>query len=151
MTNEIEINQIEAAVDQLDWAIRLLIDHRAYAPSITLAGAAEEILGKLVQPSAHKTLSRDLAMEFDISAKEISDDYLNKARNWLKHVAESPHEKLLIEDNEVVQIIVRALSNLSLLDHKLSREGKRFLVWLKENKPDQIGNWEVLSNVATNK
>jgi hypothetical protein len=43
---EFEFTKIDVAVDQLDWAIRLFLDHRAYVPAITLAGAAEEILGK---------------------------------------------------------------------------------------------------------
>jgi hypothetical protein len=29
-----EISKIDAAVDQLDWAIRLLLDHKAYVPAI---------------------------------------------------------------------------------------------------------------------
>jgi hypothetical protein len=43
---EFELSKIDAAVDQIDWAIRLFLDHQAYLPAITLAGAAEEILGK---------------------------------------------------------------------------------------------------------
>ena len=43
-----QVTKIEAAVDQLDWAIKLFLDHQAYIPSITLAGAAEEILGESV-------------------------------------------------------------------------------------------------------
>ena len=35
------VNKIDAAIDQLDWAIKLFIEHKAYVPSITLAGAAE--------------------------------------------------------------------------------------------------------------
>ena len=38
------VTKIDAAVDQLDWAIRLFLDHKAYVPAITLAGAAEEIV-----------------------------------------------------------------------------------------------------------
>jgi hypothetical protein len=45
---EFELSKIDAAVEQLDWAIRLLLDHQAYLPAITLAGAAEEILGQAV-------------------------------------------------------------------------------------------------------
>jgi len=43
---EFELTKIDAAVEQLDWAIRLFLDQKAYVPAITLAGAAEEILGK---------------------------------------------------------------------------------------------------------
>jgi hypothetical protein len=47
-----ELTKIDVAVDQLDWAIRLFLDHRAYVAAITLAGAAEEILGRAVGPRA---------------------------------------------------------------------------------------------------
>ena len=43
-----ELSKIDVAVEQLDWAIRLFLDHQAYLPAITLAGAAEEILGQAV-------------------------------------------------------------------------------------------------------
>lgn len=43
---EYVISKIDAAVDPLDWSIRLFLDHQAYVPAITLAGAAEEIIGE---------------------------------------------------------------------------------------------------------
>jgi hypothetical protein len=43
---EVEVSKTDAAVEQLDWAIRLFLDHQAYRSAVTLAGAAEEILGK---------------------------------------------------------------------------------------------------------
>jgi hypothetical protein len=45
---EFELSKIDAAVEQLVWAIRLFLDRQAYLPAITLAGAAEEILGQAV-------------------------------------------------------------------------------------------------------
>ena len=38
---QFELSKIDAAVDQLDWSIRLFLDHQAYVPAITLAAAAE--------------------------------------------------------------------------------------------------------------
>jgi hypothetical protein len=40
---EFALSKIDAAVEQLDWAIRVFLD-KAYVPAITLAGAADEIL-----------------------------------------------------------------------------------------------------------
>jgi hypothetical protein len=37
------VSKIDAAVHQLDWAIKLFFDSEAYVAAITLAGAAEEI------------------------------------------------------------------------------------------------------------
>lgn len=58
MEFEFELSKIDAAVEQLDWAIRLLLDHKAYIPAIGLAAAAEEILGKAVPGAPHFKLSR---------------------------------------------------------------------------------------------
>ena len=43
-----ELSKIEIAVEQLNWAIRLFLEHKASVPAITLAGAAEEIVGQAV-------------------------------------------------------------------------------------------------------
>jgi hypothetical protein len=83
---EFELSKIDVAVDQLDWAIRLFLDYKAYVPAITLAAAAEEILGKAVPGrAAFDLLKQKYAADFGYSDKVLNDDYLNKARNWLKH------------------------------------------------------------------
>jgi len=83
---EFEVTKIDAAVDQLDWAIRLFLDHDAYTPAITLAGAAEELLGKTAADrAAFGQLKNKFALKLSLPESEISQNYLNKARNWLKH------------------------------------------------------------------
>lgn len=125
-----EVTKIQAAVLQLDWSIRLFLDHRAYIPAITLAAAAEEILGKCVRSSAaHARLKKHLSEEFQLEAKLISDEHLNKARNWLKHNQDGdPFEKASFDlENEAIQLVARALSNLTSISQPLPSEGQRFL------------------------
>jgi hypothetical protein len=70
---EFELSKIDAAVEQLDWAIRLFLDHQAYLPAITLAGAAEEILGQAVgDRAAFAQLMTTFGGRLDISEKIIS-------------------------------------------------------------------------------
>ena len=58
------VGKIDAAVDQLDWAIKLFLDHKAYVPAITLAGAAEKIIGEAVSSeSAFQKLKESLSSE----------------------------------------------------------------------------------------
>ena len=53
---EYEVSKVGAAVDHLDCAIRLFLNHE-YVPAITLAGAAEGLLGtSLAEQSAHSLL-----------------------------------------------------------------------------------------------
>jgi hypothetical protein len=129
------VDKIGAAVHQLDWAIRLLIDHDAPIPAITLAGAAEEILGKsLTDPlsSAHKILMRNLASAYQLKEKAVLDEHLNKARNWFKHwnAPIEPENETFDLLNEAIQIIARAISNLIEYDRSLPSEGLRFLQWV---------------------
>lgn len=67
------VGKIDAAVDQLDWAIRLLIDHKAYVPAITLAGAAEEIIGEAVaSESAFRKLKESLSADTEFRAHPLA-------------------------------------------------------------------------------
>lgn len=136
---EVELTKIDAAVDQLDWAIRLFLDHRAYVAAITLAAAAEEILGKpLAERAAINVLKKKIASKYSLSEKATTQNHLNKAKNWLKHWNELvDDEKIRLElDTEAIQYIVRALANLLTHDGSLPSEGPRFAEWLKENRPD---------------
>jgi len=137
-----ELTKIDAAVDQLDWAIRLFLDHQAYVPAITLAGAAEEILGKVVgEQAAFQHLKRKFAGDLSMSEKEVGQDHLNRAKNFLKHWdAKTDQEKICLElDNEAIQYIVRALTNLATHDGSQPSEGPRLWAWLVANRPDLAG------------
>lgn len=83
---EIELSKIDAAVEQLDWAIRLFLDHKAYVPAIALAGAAEEIIGQAIPGrGVFELLKKKFAADFSLPEKVVSQTHLNKAKNWLKH------------------------------------------------------------------
>ena len=67
-----DLNRIDAAVDQLDWAIRLFIDHSAFAAAITLAGAAEEILGRAAASrSAFEQLKTKFSNDFSYQKRSF--------------------------------------------------------------------------------
>jgi hypothetical protein len=134
-----ELTKIETAVDQLDWAIRLFLDHSAFAAAITLAGAAEEILGKAAADrSAFEQLKKKFSNDFSLPEKVISQAHLNRAKNWLKHWDGcADEEKIILElDEESIQYIMRALANLVAHDGSLPSEGPRFIIWLRRNRAD---------------
>jgi hypothetical protein len=136
---EFELTKIDAAVDQLDWAIRLFLDHQAYLAAITLAAAAEEILGQAVgNRAAFRQLTSTFATRFAMPEKVVTQDHLNRAKNWLKHWNTlTDDEKITLElDEEAIQYIVRALTNLAAHDGSLPSEGPRFRQWLARNRPD---------------
>ena len=99
---EFELSKIDAAVDQLDWAIRLFLDHKAYVPAITLAGAADEVLGQAVGSRAvFDVLKKKFAADFSLPEKVVSQAHLNRAKNWLKHWdGRTDDEKIRLELEE---------------------------------------------------
>jgi len=131
------VNKIDAAADQLDWAIKLFLDHGAYVSAITLAGAAEEIVGEAVSTEAsfHK-LKEILSEKTGLEVKIISQEHLNKTKNWLKHWKNlKDDESLEIElENEAIQYLVRAMTNFATYDNSVTSETPRFYKWLVENK-----------------
>ncbi len=136
-----QVTKIDAAVDQLDWAIRLFLDHQAYVPAITLAGAAEEIVGEAVSSeAAFRILKKRLFEKTGIEEKVISQEHLNKTKNWLKHWKDMKDEESLeIElETEAIQYLVRAITNLITHDNSLTSETPRFFKWVNENRKDLI-------------
>jgi hypothetical protein len=138
---EFKLTKIDAAIDQLDWAIRLFLDHQAYVPAITLAGAAEEILGKAVgERSTFYQLKQKFVADLSMAEKHVSQNHLNIAKNFLKHWDEkSDQEKICLElDSEAIQYIVRALTNLANYFSSQPSEAPRLWAWLVTNRPDLI-------------
>ena len=135
----IKVNKIDAAVHQLDWAIRLLVDYKEYIPAITLAGAADEILGQIVGPkeSVFGKLTQKLLKSYKIKKDIITQKHLNLARNWLKHYDHSHPMEIEIElDSEAAQYIIRIVSNLFAYDRSVPSEFPRFMEWLNKERPD---------------
>ena len=131
------VSKIDAAVHQLDWAIKLFLDSEAYIPAITLAGAAEEIIGQRLQDqSVFAQLKAKFAADLGLPEKIISQVYLNKTKNWLKHWQDLRDEESIEIDleAEAVQYLVRAITNLILHDHSMPSEGQRFFEWLAANR-----------------
>lgn len=136
-----KIGKIDAAVNQLDWAIRLFLDNQAYIPAITLAGAAEEVIGESVAPDAAFTKLKDvLSTRHQIPGPVLSQQYLNKAKNWLKHWKEMKDSEIIELDleTEAIQYIVRAATNFSLFDGSATSETPRFFEWLECNRADLV-------------
>jgi hypothetical protein len=140
-----EITKIDAAVDQLDWAIKLFLDKSAYVPAITLAAAAEEIIGgTLVESSASQHVKQSLESKFNLPGPDNSQQHLNKGKNWVMHWRDMGDEETTEIDleTEAVLYIVRAITNLFDHDQSLSSESPRLLEWLNKNKPEILESLE---------
>lgn len=133
------VSKIDAAVDQLDWSIRLFLDHRAFIPAITLAGAAEGIIGEPLEERAAATLLvKHLSKQQGLAAEQVVKRKLNHTKNWMKHGYDTTVPEILRTDLEAEAIgyIVRAMINLVSHDRTLPSEAPRFFDWLQNNRHD---------------
>lgn len=106
---------------QIETAVRLYTEHADYLAAITLAGAAEEILGKLVMEGGGRSaLSslQDAAVEMHKhlfgepgDAKWVADR-ANRARNSLKHLTTTAGREVAFDPaEEAADILDRAITN----------------------------------------
>ena len=109
------IIKLNAACHQLDSAMRLLMDDGDVVCAITLAGAAEEVLGKsLGADAAAKEMEAELGKQFGTDVM----NRMNETRNWLKHF---DSRRGLLDQHETdwlqnaVQLLCRALANVNRL------------------------------------
>ena len=120
----VTLSKVDIAKSQLDTAIKLYLDAHDLVSAITLAGAADEILGKLVRGQGElsaldKAVARLCAM-YETAFSEASDpkrfiDLRNRARNEFKHVGVAPDVNVDLEI-EAVSMLRRAIENYRKLD-----------------------------------
>lgn len=119
MDEEFKLREI--AWLQLNRALNLFMDEEEYVTSLTLAGAAEEILGKLLRNSGQMSSAetwRDLIAAISVMDGETPNDKeifteLNYARNSAKHVFEG--QILQVTREHAIDMLHRATSNWTKL------------------------------------
>jgi hypothetical protein len=117
--DEITVSKVEMAKIQLDAAIAAYFDRRLIA-SITLAGAAEEVFGAMlqrdcIQNSVEKIASLPpLLAIFDKQEDRIN--FLNNVRNNLKHASDKLEDDFIVAELDAFFMIARALGNSELID-----------------------------------
>lgn len=133
--------QLDLAVEQLQIALDLFLDGTSHVSSLTLAGAAEEILGKEAELSGRGShLREELEMANHLQkiwpgGQTKWKDFIaekNASRNSAKHLND---QKALTADLEEAAcwMLVRALANRRLLGlPELGREHE-FDDWFYEN------------------
>lgn len=136
------LSQIEIAVHQLEKSISLFINEKDFICTITLAGAADGILGGLLKKQGKKT-THDQHKEIlrkhnhGLTDKELNDLHLNMVRNEFKHVTRDENEtKDYALETESILYITRGISNYILLKQELTIKMADFINWARINRPD---------------
>jgi hypothetical protein len=126
----------DLALAQLQTALRLYFDDGDRGSVITLAGAADEIFGKLLAASGRDSSLKSLiAAVAEIQQKLFGEaaeakhiaDRANAARNSLKHWDIGDTEIVKFDlDTEARDMLNRAIDNYWMLEQNLTPEMERF-------------------------
>ena len=143
MSEEVSVHRLEIAKSQAHQAISLFISQKDYVSAITLAGASEEVLGKLAQRKSKTPILSSLEESLSkksgggLTPKHIRDNYLNKIKNSLKHFSETEDEYLKFQpEDEAISMILRAIGNYFLITDKATEEMHEFYRHLQKSRPD---------------
>jgi hypothetical protein len=119
------LTKIEVAISQLRLSIALFMEEREHISVITLAGAAEEILGNIAvsagsTPALHRRAEGARQLHVALWGNDPGDkvfkDLKNKTRNELKHISSGAPLTIGLEQ-ECIRMLDRAVENYRLL-HK---------------------------------
>ena len=118
------------ALAQLESALRIFADGKDFYSVVTLAGAADELLGRLLEKrggvSALVSLTKASAAIHRIVSGIPSNERLfveraNLARNALKHLRAGGEEAVRLDiRKEAVDMLDRAISNYWALTHAMT-------------------------------
>lgn len=124
------ISKLDAAMHQLNLAIDLF-PAGDYLASLTLGGAAEDILGGL-RKTADKPVAADFIADYhkkDVDPAVAADKrrgviftVLNRARNAAKHVNRADEDTVDVDQVHPLQMLMRAIPMCASLGVKPSSE-----------------------------
>ena len=137
-----KLHKKEIAKRQINTAIELFLSKQDYLSVVTLAGAGEEILGKLLARTSKKCMV-DYLKELDKRLSggrdfKIVNQEINGFRNSLKHANNENEDEIDVAESQehAIAMITRALTNYAMFESDLSTQMKNFYSWLKENRKD---------------
>lgn len=127
------LTKLEVAEHQVERALRLL-EENEYVCAITLAGAAEEILGKLLEKQGKEhalgsfvktcVATGKIAYNENWSRKDFAE-MANSFRNDLKHYTDG--QAITIPREAAVEILDRAIENFYALTGRATPNMRRFM------------------------
>lgn len=135
--------RIDLAKEQLEIALKMFLGRRSFVSALTLAGVAEEILGKALIDRGKKTT---LQHEFPL-IKPVEDLFRknpydwgefikkkNRVRNAAKHMKNASEATITADlEDEALWMIVRACDNHARIELEPTALMKEFEDWFHEN------------------
>jgi hypothetical protein len=128
------LSKLDVAEHQLERALRLFLEEKDYVSAITLAGAAEEILGKLLEQQGKEHALGGFVKACVTTGKVVYNenwsqktfaDMANFFRNGLKHYTDGA--SITIPREAAVEILDRAVENYFALTGQETANMRRFM------------------------
>ncbi|MBI3527322.1 MAG: hypothetical protein HY067_05065 [Betaproteobacteria bacterium] len=128
------LTRVEIAEHQLERALQLFLDEKDYVCAITLAGASEEILGKLLEKEGKEHALGSFITACVATGKVVYNenwsqklfaDMANSFRNDLKHYTNE--RSVTIPREAAVEILDRAIENFWALASRETPNMRRFM------------------------
>ena len=134
-----QLHKTEIAKREIETAIDMFLSDSDFISVLTLAGAAEDILGALLRRGGQRPMLEQLHAWYQETTKaEISfGEFARKAnlgRNTLKHATNAEEDVIEIFRWEAVQMLMRALYNWKALGHEPTDRMLKFNNWLHEHR-----------------
>ena len=131
-----QLQKIEIARRQIEVALDLYFNGGDPLAVITLAGAAEEILGSLVKREGKPAAMQRVLARLERNSGQAQDfaefcKNINRVRNALKHARDPGEDDIDIAPHEPVSMLGRAVGNYALLKQPLSPSMFRLYPLLK--------------------
>lgn len=140
---ETTYKKLDLALELLNEAIRQLLDHKSFACALSLAGSAEEILGKTIElrggvSSLEQRVKDHLMIASAFGSTTLTEKQskwrLNFAKNAIKHLDGANDEEITVDlEDEAIDMLGRAAHNVILLQLPYTNELRRFDDWYVEN------------------
>jgi hypothetical protein len=117
--SSMKLHKIEIARRQIEVAAELFFSERDFLAVVTLAGAAEEILGSLIRRAGEPAMI-DRLLELDKRltggrSYSVVNKEINGIRNALKHANDPFEDEIEVETGEAISMLSRAVVNYVLL------------------------------------
>jgi hypothetical protein len=135
--------RIDLAKEQLDVGLELFLSQRSVVSALTLAGAAEEILGKTLSLRGEETTLecsynrvapvRELLQRGQYNWRDFIDEK-NRVRNAAKHIGKASELSVVADlEDEALWMLVRAYDNYLRLDLNPTPRMEEFEDWFWKN------------------
>lgn len=142
------LTKLELAEIQINKAIDLFVNEADYVCALTLAGAAEEMLGNILHQNGEDNILAELLPWFkenhdpDVTFAKLARG-ANETRDELKHGHNNPDPGFKVDVSQAIcgQMLMRAIVNYKNIAPEPPEKMIAFYHWVNERQDEIFSNW----------